>query len=149
MNGIYLDAWIYPQGKASDTKEFLRVVGGKVLCEENNFGISFLNSVNTLFKKRPKVLNFDEVIHRKQWIRKMFERSKRGDLEGNYRKVWLVKDLLEIYFELKNMWYMGPKKSLKWLEKYGKTEFKLFEALYFSPLDEGKLEAVVEMLENV
>ena len=50
--------------------------------------------------------------HKKCWI----ELSKaQGDLEGNFRRVWLLYALLEDYFALRGMWYEGPKAALKWL----------------------------------
>ena len=51
------------------------------------------------------------------WCSKMFERVKRNDVEGMFRWHWVLIDSLEIFCDLMQHPYFGPKKTLKWMEK--------------------------------
>ena len=46
----------------------------------------------------------------------MLGRIKKGDVEGNYRRHWLLYQLLDDYFYLRRLWYLGPKESFTWLK---------------------------------
>ena len=46
----------------------------------------------------------------------MLERATKNDTEGKYRKIWLLNDLLSIYFILRDKWYLGPKESFAYLK---------------------------------
>jgi hypothetical protein len=51
------------------------------------------------------------------WVEKMLNRVKNGGIEGNFRRCWLLYSLLECYFKLRHIWYLGPNKAFLWLEK--------------------------------
>ena len=51
------------------------------------------------------------------WCIKMLNRAKRGDFEGMFRWHWVLIDSLEIFCEIVNHPYLGPKKTLKWMEE--------------------------------
>jgi hypothetical protein len=51
---------------------------------------------------------------------------RRQDIEGNYRRAWLLTALLEDYFCVRGMWYEGPKKAIHWLRAY---DFATLQAL--------------------
>jgi hypothetical protein len=72
----------------------------------------------------------------------MLRRSQKGDPEGNYRFHWMLKDSLEIYFNVKGLWYSGPKKSLEWLKQNDIVAYDLFE----SALDRNAQKADIEKL---
>jgi hypothetical protein len=57
----------------------------------------------------------------------MLARIAKGDVEGNFRRAWLQHDLLENYFELRKLWYLGPKESLRWLAKHDPKTYALYE----------------------
>jgi hypothetical protein len=58
----------------------------------------------------------------------MLLRIQRDDLEGNYRRHWLLFQLLEDYFRLRNIWFMGAKRSLAYLRKNDLVTLELYEA---------------------
>lgn len=58
---------------------------------------------------------------------KMFQRAKQDDIEGNFRRHWLLHDLLECYFKLRDMWYLGPKESFKWLKSHDNDTYQSFK----------------------
>ena len=57
----------------------------------------------------------------------MLARAAVGDAEGNYRRHWLVFDILETWFAFSNLRYHGVKESLKNLEQIDVATFLLFD----------------------
>jgi hypothetical protein len=122
----YLDAFIYSERQAKPA-ELLRARGGLVLFQENGFGDRFLKKLDHLYARGPKRLPKDEIAARIVWAQKMLERAKRGDLEGNFRRVWLLTALLEDYFALRGIWYEGPKRGFSWLQIHDPKTAALFD----------------------
>lgn len=56
----------------------------------------------------------------------MLDRAKRGDIEGHFRRAWLLNALLEDYFALRGLWYEGPKRSFEWLRDHDPETASLF-----------------------
>ncbi|MFN4151454.1 MAG: nucleotidyltransferase domain-containing protein, partial [Candidatus Sericytochromatia bacterium] len=73
---------------------------------------------------------------------------KRKDIEGNYRKIWLINDLLPMYFELRNNWYRGPKVSFSWLKDNKPEDYKVFDLLFANPESDDYLEKAVDIVIN-
>jgi len=117
VEGAYLDAFIHPESKVEGAgAELLHVRGGVVLCEKDGIGARLFARLDEVYAKGPPALPADEAAARRAWARKMVGRARRGDLEGHYRRVWLLTSLLEDYFLLRGLWYPGPKHALAWLE---------------------------------
>lgn len=112
---VYVDAFVYPQSKATPS-ELLRIRDGRVICQQHGFGDSLLRRIDRYHVRGPKPLKPDEITLRTLWVRKMLDRAKRSDIEGHFRRAWLLNALLEDYFVLRGMWYEGPKLSLQWLQ---------------------------------
>ena len=56
----------------------------------------------------------------------MLARTARGDAEGYYRWHWLLSDRLEIYCDIKHIYYRGPKKALRYMEKNDDGSFRIY-----------------------
>ncbi|MGM0807080.1 MAG: hypothetical protein ACQET8_20290 [Bacillota bacterium] len=85
----------------------------------------------------------DEKDFLKSWLKKMQVRSAKNDLEGNYRFHWMLKDSLEIYFELRGEWFLGPKVSFLWLKENDPKAFDLFNrALSTNAKDKSSKELI-------
>ncbi|MFD3157220.1 hypothetical protein ACFIJ5_10230 [Haloimpatiens sp. FM7330] len=55
---------------------------------------------------------------------------------------------MEIYFGIKGLWYLGPKKSLRWLKDNDKSAYKVFEnALHINSSFE-EIEKLVSFIIN-
>ena len=129
LEGAFLDVFIYPEAQMSDaTEEFLKLRQGKVVLQRNTDADEFLTKLEELFHRGPQPLPPDEIEARRVWALKMSARSQRGDVEGNYRRVWLLYALLEDYFMTRGMWYQGPKKALQWLRAFDEDAFGRFSA---------------------
>lgn len=135
LDGIVLDAWIYPEEKAKrDFKNFLHVRGGKVLKQKDTLASNLLSQVDSTYNEGPKPLEAWERTARITWLNKTLARAKRGDIEGNYRLHSLLVESLQYYFELRGMWYQGSKKSFQWIAENDANSFELYQkALSSSP----------------
>lgn len=131
VDGAYLDLFVYPEAMMrSPTQELLPLRGSKVVAQRDEQVQAFLRGLDMLFARGPEPLAPDEIEVRRSWAMKMAARCQRGDVEGNYRRVWLLHALLEDYFQIGGMWYQGPKKALNWLKEFDALAFQSFsEAL--------------------
>ena len=143
-NGVYLDIFIYPESKLQSPDEtMLHMRGGKILFQKGGLGTHFLSRLDEIYLAGPKKLAHDEVQARKVWARKMLDRAKAGDTEGNFRRAWLVTALLEDHFAVCGEWYRGPKESLKWLQENRPALYQHFEAALVPGASLAAIEALV------
>ena len=61
------------------------------------------------------------------WCIKMLARVKRYDAEGMFRWHWVLIDSLEMFCDIKQHPYLGPKKALKWMEKNHPSAFVCYK----------------------
>ncbi|HYD81049.1 MAG TPA: nucleotidyltransferase domain-containing protein [Paucimonas sp.] len=116
FGGKYLDAFVYPeQTLTAPSAEQLHLRGSRILFQRERQAESFLEALDQIHAAGPESLPADELAAIRAWPAKMLARIGRDDIEGNYRRVWLLTTLLEDYFRLRRLWYQGPKKSLQWL----------------------------------
>lgn len=130
INGYFVDAWVNNIYDLSNTPDFLKILGGKVLIEKNDIGKKILDEVKNMYENTSTGFSQLEINNLKLWSDKMINRAKKADIEGNYRKTWLANDLLEIYFNVRNIWYLGSKKSFVWLKTNDPFTYDLFDKLY-------------------
>ncbi|PEF16000.1 nucleotidyltransferase domain-containing protein [Bacillus cereus] len=122
-----LDAWIYPTEKIRDITDFLRIQNGYSILDERGLCANFLNQIQELYQQGPEPLQDTQKEFLREWLNKMLKRSERGDIEGNFRFHWLLVDSLEIYCNLHDTWYFGPKRTLKWMSAHDTNSYRLFE----------------------
>lgn len=136
FHGVYLDVWVYPTTFLSSVpEESLRFGDGKVVYDTHGLGSDYLAKIKQkLADGKPPMSDTDKA-HLQEWVMKMLERAHDKDLDGNYRRTWLQHDLLEIYFEIRGLWYLGSKKSFAYLKQHDQSVFILFEKLYKEPLN--------------
>jgi nucleotidyltransferase-like protein len=128
VDGQFLDVFLHPQAVLrTPSKEHLTLRGSEILLQRGTEAADFLASIDALFHRGPEPLPADEVDARRTWARKMALRMRRGDIEGDFRRVWLLTALLEDYFALRDMWYQGPKKSFQWLRASDVRTYRAFK----------------------
>lgn len=147
--GKQLDAWIYPTKKHRQAEQFLHLHLGKVLLDERNIATRLLKDIERIVHRGPGKLSHNEKKFLIDWLWKMKKRSQKNDIEGNYRRNWLLVDSLEIYFELKGVWYFGPKKSLAWLEEHDEKGYALFQQALKRNVAVKDIEKLVAYLETI
>ncbi len=128
VGDVVLDAWIHPAKEAGEPSAFLRLRGGRVLVEHDGFGATLLERIETVYRAGPPALSSSERETRRVWAEKMLLRAGRGDVEGNYRRAWLLYALLEDYFALRRRWFEGPKASVAWLAEHRPSVHQQLEA---------------------
>ncbi|AXE33655.1 nucleotidyltransferase domain-containing protein [Chromobacterium phragmitis] len=128
VDGQYLDVFLYPDSALdAPTEAHLALRGAKILSQRGGEASRFLDRLDALHAAGPQALAEDEAQARRDWAHKMAARIQRGDAEGDYRRVWLLTALLEDYFALRGMWFEGPKKALRWLERHDGEGWLAFE----------------------
>jgi hypothetical protein len=142
--GAFLDGFVYPTALAlAPDADMLKLCGGRVLLDERGLASALLRRLDELDAQGPPILPATEQQMRRLWARKMLARLKRGDVEGNYRRHWLLSQLLEDYFALRGQWYRGPKRALAWLEGREPSSFALFERALTPQATHDAIEALV------
>jgi hypothetical protein len=142
-NGAYLDVFVYPERRLKPG-ELLRVRGGRVLIEKNGMGTRLLTRIERLHARGPKPLMPEERRALRIWSRKMLERVRLAGTEGNYRRAWLLMQLLEDYFLLRGKWYPGPKEALAWLAGNEPAMHRCFDQALKPNASIRKIEGLVE-----
>lgn len=145
IKGVFLDAFIYPDARAK-AANLLRIRGGKVLFQKKNFGDALLARIDKAYAKGPKPMSRQDKIAAKVWVQKSLARVKAGGTEGNFRRAWLLTALLEDYFNLRGLWYEGPKAALKWLAENDPVSLALFEQALNPNAQLVDLEKLVSMV---
>ncbi|AUH50522.1 nucleotidyltransferase domain-containing protein [Chromobacterium sp. ATCC 53434] len=128
IDGEYLDLFLYPDSVLdAPTEEHLSLRGAKILRQRGEEASRFLDGLEALHAAGPQRLPDDELQARRDWAHKMAARIQRGDVEGDYRRAWLLMALLEDYFALRGLWFEGPKKALRWLALHDEDSRRAFE----------------------
>lgn len=150
IDDAFWDVFIYPEPLlASPTKEYLKLRNSQVLVQKSNHADDFLAGLDKLFDAGPAVLTEQEIAVREQWAAKMLARIQRDDIEGNYRRVWLLTTILEDYFDLRQLWYQGPKKSFVWMKEKAPSDFHLFERALSPAAVHSDIERVVRCVFDI
>jgi len=127
-HGLYLDGFVYPTAALEEQDpDLLKLLGSRVLLDERGLAGPFLERLAALRRVGPPVLPESEQRMRRVWARKMLARIRRGDVEADYRRHWLLYQLLEDWFALRGEWYEGPKAALADLRSRDPDVFAAFE----------------------
>ncbi|SFJ70301.1 Nucleotidyltransferase domain-containing protein [Halobacillus dabanensis] len=149
FQGKLLDVWIHPTEEMNKPEQFLKVLEGEILLDEKQQAETFLEKIDAIYQAGPRKLAGKEKQFLKDWLIKMKVRSRKGDMEGRYRFYWLIKESLEIYFEMNGRWYLGPKKSLNWLAKHDPEGYRKYDKLLEGPGDRRRLDAWIDHLQKL
>lgn len=145
VDGQFLDAFIHPEAVlANPTAEQLHLRGAVVLAQRGDEASRFLAALDALFAQGPEPRPEDELRTLRTWAWKMLARLQRGDAEGNYRRHWLLMQLLEDHFVLRHQWYLGPKKALLQLQRTEPATYAAFEAALQPDADVATLRQLVQ-----
>lgn len=127
-HGVHWDVFIYPEAAlATPAAADLKLRQGHILLQRGTQAQDFLAGLEAIYQVGPPALPPEDALVRQQWAEKMLGRIGRGDVEGHYRRAWLLMSLLEDYFAIRGRWYQGPKKSFAWLAANTAEDFTAFE----------------------
>ncbi len=145
--GTYLDGFVYPTALATaPTLAMVGMTGGRALLDERGLAAPLLARLAAMDAEPPPPLTDDDAQMRRVWARKMLARVRRGDVEANYRRHWLLFQLLEDHFALHGDSYRGPKLALAELERGAPATFALFAAA-LAP--DATIDAIAALVEHV
>jgi PAS domain-containing protein len=146
--GYFLDAFIYPAERFETIGEdWLHLHGGRVLSDDAGLATRILAGVEAAFQAGPKPLAEHDRRSRIAWMHKMVGRIVgRGadDIEADYRRAWLLMQILEDYFQLCGRWYRGPKESFLWLKVHEPETHAAFAVALTPGADLAAIRALVE-----
>lgn len=148
VQGHALDAWIYTKNEIENPDQFLRISDGKVLYDTDDIGKNMLSAVKVCIQKDPAYYTSEQIKHCVHWYEKMISRSMVGDVEGNFRKHWLLFDMLETYFRCRKMWYFGPKKAFQYLKYNDPEAYEFFSRCLGSNCNRNNLESLAKIVLN-
>ncbi|MCL2170555.1 MAG: nucleotidyltransferase domain-containing protein [Defluviitaleaceae bacterium] len=129
---MQLDLFIHTLDEVSnitDYADFAHLHDAIIIKDYNNVAMRLKNgAADHVLNNSAKTDQEKESL--KSWLVKMLKRSENRDTEGLFRYHWLLTDSLEIYFSLRDKFYFGPKKSIKYLEDTDISAYNLYgEAL--------------------
>jgi hypothetical protein len=143
-DGALLDVFIYPIGRlAEPSADLLHVRGGRVLRDRDGRGAAFLTRLDEVFAAGPDPLPDDEITARRNWAWKTLDRAARGDIEGHFRRAWLLTMQLENFFPLRNEWYLGSKVALRTLQVGHPAVYAVLERALAPAASLAEIEALV------
>lgn len=132
VSGVPLDVFVYTPDELSeeiDPFELIQIDGGVIVMDTDGLAEGLMQEVRQYIED-PPVKSRDDLLTAVAWCEKMLRRAHRGDAEGHFRWHWLLCDSLELYCDLTGRRYLGPKKSLRDMEKLDPESFALYsEAL--------------------
>jgi predicted nucleotidyltransferase len=147
FEGIYLDAFIYSEAMVSSPDvSLIRIKDGIVLCQKNDIGEELLKKIKDIFNTGPMKTPEWEKHEISTWLNKMLMRAKQSDIEGHFRRHWLLHDLLECYFKLRDQWYLGPKESFQWLRN---QDLYTYDAFSKALIPDASLDSIKLLIERV
>ena len=149
VSGVTLDVFIYPTEidiENIDADNFIQIHDGKIELDKNGIAARLKERVLNYIENIP--FKSEEEIHQEiEWCKKMLLRTKRDDAEGYFRWHWLLLESLEIYMDIINERYWGPKKALLMLRKRDSEAFKVYEAA-LKNFNQGTLSDWIDYIEK-
>lgn len=149
FDGVRLDVFVYPKsyfGGGFELEDFVQIFDGDIIMDTDGFGAELKTKINEYLESKPQKTK-QEIKSDTEWCRKMLERTKRGDAEGNFRRHWLLVDSLEIFCDAAKIKYLGPKKSLRHMKEKFPDAFCAYSAA-LADTSGSDIEKWVEYLEN-
>ena len=150
IGGTALDVFVYPPEAflgEYDPEDFVQVYDGRIVLDRNGAAEGLLRRVRDYVAAQPKKTG-EELHQALDWCEKMLSRTLRGDAEGWYRWHWLLTDSLEIYCDLRGLYYRGPKKALRQMEATDGEAFHVYiRAL--KEMDRERLAAWIGLLKGL
>ena len=126
IGGVQLDCFIFTeeQVKSEDIDAFLTAYDGNILLD-NGIGADLKRRVREYVAEHT-VIPDDEKELISSWIKKMIHRMEKNDDEGNMRAVSFMSESLVDYFFLRDMFYFGSKKAIRYVKEQDDEGYALF-----------------------
>ncbi|MBO2515715.1 MAG: hypothetical protein CW338_00365 [Clostridiales bacterium] len=127
IGGVQLDCFIFtPEEteKEEDIEAFLTAYDANIVLDDDT-GAALKQRVKEYVTSHSKTDN-EEKQFITSWIRKTMKRAEKNDDEGSYRAVSFLWESLTDYFLLRDMFYFGSKKSIRYLKENDPEGYELY-----------------------
>jgi len=144
---VYLEINFYPDECIHDmslTSGLSLVRGSMVLCQRDNFGERFTKHIKKIYDRGFHVS--DELKQKVVDEIKVKLLKIDNTLAGHYCQHVLLSSLLEHYFTLHNLYYIGSRESFAWLKENDLPSYYAFEKAL---RPEADLESIKELVSRV
>lgn len=150
----YVDVHLFPVSFLDNLHdESFYFDDGIVVYDTNNMGRDYLVKIQQFIATNNQNISTSEKHHIGMWVTKMLDRSQVDGVHGAYRRIWLQRELLKIYFEMRDLWYFGPKRALIYLDQNDQRVYKMFDEAYRDPSNLNTLTTlaneVIKPLDNL
>ena len=127
INGIQLDCFIYTKKEiqSKNIDKFIAVFNGDIVLDTEYIAENLKTRVQEYVKDH-SITSMEEKQFIISWIKKTMRRAEKNDDEGNYRAVAFLSESLADYFQLRDLFYFGSKRSISYLRDYDKTGYQLY-----------------------
>lgn len=114
VDGIPLDVFLHSTAEVlepMDPSDYLAAYDAILVQDDRGMGAELKALVRSYVERFPAI-SAEKKRHWREWCEKMLYRAAQGDAEGYYRWHWVITDSLDIYCQLRDQFYFGPKKTL-------------------------------------
>lgn len=139
LGELLIDAWIHPFADLEQDCELDKLLGGRVLLDQDARGAALLATISARLALPRQPLSSEQDRHLRSWVWKMLDRAAHPDLFGAHRRHWLLHDLPEIWCELNGHHFTGAQNALRAMMR---SATELDEALPLAMRPEATLEDV-------
>lgn len=152
VDGVLLDVFLYVVSEieaalAGDVSPFVQLYNARIALDDNGLADRLRARVRAYLDENAKTSPEDKQ-HLLEWCDKMLARAQRGDAEGLHRWHWLLTDSPEVYCQLRDLPYFGPKKTLRALQKDAPEAYALY-ARALGSMDYAALSRWIAYMINV
>ena len=119
IDGVRLDCRLYSvsQAKSLPPETFQNIYPGEIIYDTGNIGAELLERVERWVRDfRPP--SPEEKRHIVNWMEKTVRRAGRDDVNRNFRMTELLAESLKYYFLLRDMFYYGSGKAVRYIEEH-------------------------------
>lgn len=137
INGIQLDCFIFTENELQSEKidTFLTAYNSRIVAD-NGIGTELKRRVHDYVEKNSNTPK-EEKDFLISWIQKTLLRIAKNDDEGSMRAVSFLAESLADYFTLRDMFYFGSKKAIRFLKKEDTKGYTLFHNAVMSRSNEA------------
>ncbi len=127
IGGVTLDCRIFTvfDTFSDDLDPFLPVYDAVILKDRMGTARALKERVRN-FVEETRVCPVEEKKQIVLWSAKLLKRMGKKDEEGNYRAVELLSQSLGDYFRLRDMFFPGSRKAIRWLRENDGEGFELY-----------------------
>ena len=145
IDGVRLDCFLYTEAEAQNKPldTFLPVYHSKIITD-NGIGADLKRRVCEYIEANTATPDGEKEFLT-SWIRKTIQRIAKNDDDGNMRAVSLLAESLADYCQLRDMFYFGSKKTIRYLKENDARG----DALFHDALTRRSNDAIIKWAEYI